>query len=50
MALKKPFVTRPALPSTGNIEEIIFFVMFSLVGYLLIYFLQKKSIQDNKEQ
>ena len=48
--IKEAFVTRPALPNTGNIEEIIFFIMFSIVGYLLIYFLQKKSIQDNKEQ
>ena len=46
--IKEAFVTRPALPNTGNIEEIIFFIMFSIVGYLLIYFLQKKSIQDNK--
>ncbi len=48
--IKEAFVTRPALPNTGNIEEIVFFIMFSIVGYLLIYFLQKKSIQDNKEQ
>ena len=48
--IKEAFVTRPALPNTGNIEEIIFFIIFSIVGYLLIYFLQKKSIQDNKEQ
>ena len=48
--ITEPFVTRPALPNTENIEEIIFFVLFTLVGYLLIYFLQKKSIQDNKEQ
>ena len=48
--IKEAFVTRPALPNNGNIEEIIFFIMFSIVGYLLIYFLQKKSIQDNKEQ
>ena len=48
--IKEAFVTRPALPNTGNIEEIIFFIMFSIIGYLLIYFLQKKSIQDNKEQ
>ena len=48
--IKEAFVTRPALPNIGNIEEIIFFIIFSIVGYLLIYFLQKKSIQDNKEQ
>jgi len=45
----EPFVTRPALPNTNNIEEIIFFVIFSLLGYFLIHFLQKKSIEDNKE-
>ena len=48
--IKEAFVTRPALPNSGNIEEIIFFVLFLLIGYFLIYFLQKKSIQDNKEQ
>ena len=45
----EPFVTRPALPNTNNIEEIIFFVIFTLLGYFLIHFLQKKSIEDNKE-
>ena len=44
------FVTRPALPNTGSTEEILFFILFSLVGYLLIYFLQKKSIEDIKNQ
>ena len=45
----EPFVTRPALPNTNNIEEVIFFVIFTLLGYFLIHFLQKKSIEDNKE-
>ena len=45
----EPFITRPELPEINNIEEIIFFVIFSLLGYFLIHFLQKKSIEDNKE-
>jgi putative membrane protein len=45
----EPFVTRPALPNINNIEEIIFFILFTLLGYFLIYFLQKKSIEGNKE-
>ena len=47
--ITEPFITRPALPNAGNSEEIIFFILFSLFGYLLIYFLQKKSVQENKE-
>ncbi len=48
--ITEPFITRPAMPSIESSEENIFFILFSLIGYLLIYFLQKKSIQDNKEQ
>ncbi len=47
--ITEPFITRPALPNVGNSEEIIFFILFSVFGYLLIYFLQKKSVQENKE-
>jgi len=43
------FITRPTLPEINNIEEITFFAFFTLFGYFLIYFLQKKSIEDNKE-
>ena len=43
------FITRPTLPEVNNIEEITFFAFFTLFGYFLIYFLQKKSIEDNKE-
>ena len=45
----EPFITRPTLPEVNNIEEITFFAFFTLFGYFLIYFLQKKSIEDNKE-
>ena len=45
----EPFITRPTLPEVNNIEEITFFACFTLFGYFLIYFLQKKSIEDNKE-
>jgi len=45
----EPFITRPTLPEINNIEEIAFFAFFTLFGYFLIYFLQKKSIEDNKE-
>ncbi len=44
----EPFISRPALPSTRNTEEIIFFILFSLIGFLLIYFLQKKSYKEDK--
>ena len=43
------FITRPTLPEINNIEEITFFAFFTLFGYFLIYFLQKNSIEDNKE-
>tara|TARA_B100001109_G_C18604837_1_gene354178 strand:+ start:369 stop:629 length:261 start_codon:yes stop_codon:yes gene_type:complete len=42
-------VTRPELPSINNIEDIIFFLVFTIFGYIIIYFLQKKSLEDNKE-
>ena len=42
-------VTRPELPSINNIEDIIFFLVFTILGYIIIYFLQKKSLEDNKE-
>lgn len=45
----EPFITRPTLPEVNNIEEITFFACFTLFGYFLIYFLQKNSIEDNKE-
>ncbi len=45
----EPFITRPALPEIINIEEITFFVLFTFLGYFLIHFLQKNSIEDNKE-
>ena len=45
----EPFITRPTLPEVNNFEEITFFACFTLFGYFLIYFLQKKSIEDNKE-
>lgn len=45
----EPFITRPKLPEINNIEEIAFFAFFTLFGYFLIYFLQKNSIEDNKE-
>ena len=45
----EPFITRPALPEINNIEEIIFFALFTFLGYFLIHFLQKNSIEDNKE-
>ena len=44
-----PFITRPALPEINNIEEITFFSLFTFFGYFLIHFLQKNSIEDNKE-
>ena len=45
----EPFITRPALPEINNIEEITFFALFTFFGYFLIHFLQKNSIEDNKE-
>ena len=45
----EPFITRPTLPEVNNIEEITFFVLFTFLGYFLIHFLQKNSIEDNKE-
>ena len=45
----EPFITRPTLPSLDNIEEILYFLIFSLIGSMLISFLQKKSLEDNKE-
>ncbi len=45
----EPFITRPALPEINNIEEITFFALFTFLGYFLIHFLQKNSIEDNKE-
>jgi putative membrane protein len=42
-------VTRPEFPNLDNLDQIIFFIAFSIVGYVLISFLQKKSLKDNKE-
>ena len=42
-------VTRPELPNLENVDQILFFIIFTIVGYVLINFLQKKSFEDNKE-
>jgi len=42
-------VTRPEFPNLDNLDQILFFIAFSIVGYVLISFLQKKSLKDNKE-
>jgi len=42
-------VTRPELPNTTNVEEIIFFLVFTIFGYVIINFLQKKSLENNKD-
>ena len=42
-------VTRPELPNLENVDQIFFFIIFTIAGYVLINFLQKKSFEDNKE-
>ena len=42
-------VTIPELPSPTNFEDIILFLVFTIFGYVIINFLQKKSLEDNKE-
>ena len=42
-------VTRPELPNLENVDQILFFIIFTIAGYVLINFLQKKSFEDNKE-
>ena len=39
----------PELPNLENVDQILFFIIFTIVGYVLINFLQKKSFEDNKE-
>ena len=37
-------ITQPVLPTSQDIESIAMFIIFSISGYLLINFIQKKSI------
>ena len=37
-------ITQPVLPTSQDIESIVMFIIFSISGYLLINFIQKKSI------
>ena len=37
-------ITQPVLPTSQDIESIAIFIIFSISGYLLINFIQKKSI------
>lgn len=43
-AIEDAVITQPVLPTSQDIESIAMFIIFSISGYLLINFIQKKSI------
>ncbi|MGI9571781.1 MAG: hypothetical protein ACR2L5_00505, partial [Candidatus Actinomarinaceae bacterium] len=37
-------ITQPVLPTYQDIDNILMFIIFSIFGYFLLTFIQKKSI------
>jgi putative membrane protein len=48
-AYNEPIYTSPVLPSTGQKNELLYFIVFSIVGFMSMWVLEKKFIGLNKE-
>jgi putative membrane protein len=45
----EPIYTNPVLPSSSQESELIYFIVFSIIGFLSMWLLEKKYIGLNKE-
>ena len=48
-AYNEPIYTSPVLPSTGQENELLYFIVFSIIGFMSMWVLEKKFIGLNKE-
>ena len=48
-ASNEPVYTNPVLPSQGQESELIYFIVFSIIGFTSMWLLEKKYIGLNKE-
>ena len=48
-AYNEPIYTSPVLPSTGQENELLYFIVFSIIGFMSKWVLEKKFIGLNKE-
>ena len=48
-AYNKPIYTSPVLPSSGQENELLYFIIFSIIGFTSMWVLEKKFIGLNKE-
>ena len=48
-AYNEPIYTNPVLPSSGQENELLYFIVFSIIGFISMWILEKKFIGLNKE-
>ena len=48
-AYNEPIYTSPVLPSIGQENELLYFIVFSIIGFMSMWVLEKKFIGLNKE-
>ena len=48
-AYNDPIYTNPVLPSSGQENELLHFIVFSIIGFISMWVLEKKFIGLNKE-
>ena len=48
-AYNEPIYTNPVLPSSGQENELLYFIIFSIIGFISMWVLEKKFIGLNKE-
>ena len=48
-AYNEPIYTSPVLPSAGQENELLYFIVFSIIGFMSMWVLEKKFIGLNKE-
>ena len=48
-AYNEPIYTNPVLPSSGQENELLYFIVFSIIGFISMWVLEKKFIGLNKE-
>jgi len=45
----EPIYTNPVLPSSSQESELVYFIVFSIIGFISMWLLEKKYIRLNKE-
>ena len=48
-AYNEPIYTNPVLPSSGQENELLYFIVFSIIGFISMWVVEKKFIGLNKE-